>query len=429
MTLTFHLRGWLFALVRTPGRAVLTLLMVVLLIVTGGYGWREYRFRQARSAARLALSEYDFPTALAQLDTCLRLRPGDPELLLLAVQAARREGLLNRAEEYLNVYREQMETPTPAAALQSSLLQVQRGKVKEFVPTFLDFLEVRHPDSEQILEALAQGCISVYRLDEATFWIKQLLDRFPKNPIGRLLSAQTNETLRRREQAFNIARQLVDDFPRNERARLFLADLLFRTHRYDEAIEQYQAALRLKPKDFAPLLGLIRSLVTLDRLAEAESLVEKLEREHSDNSEALLECGRFALRQKRPEEAERLLQRALELNPNDHEIHLELAVCLGLLNRTEQARQHQERFKQIQADMQELEKAFQAMVKSPSDPTPRLQAGRICLRNGQIQEGLRWLAGALELAPNHKPTHQALAEYYESQGNTTQAEYHRARSR
>jgi hypothetical protein len=48
------------------------------------------------------------------------------------------------------------------------------------------------------------------------------------------------------------------------------------------------------------------------------------------------------------------------------------------------------------------------------------------LRNGQITEGLRWLSGVLDLVPNHQATHQALAEYYESQGEKALAAYHRA---
>ena len=50
-----------------------------------------------------------------------------------------------------------------------------------------------------------------------------------------------------------------------------------------------------------------------------------------------------------------------------------------------------------------LEKVFQAMVKAPADPAPRLEAGRICLRNGQVSEGLRWLSGVLDLVPITSP--------------------------
>ena len=46
-------------------------------------------------------------------------------------------------------------------------------------------------------------------------------------------------------------------------------------------------------------------------------------------------------------------------------------------------------------------------------------------RNGQDAEGLRWLYGALEVAPGHKPTHAALADYFASQGDVERAEHHR----
>jgi Flp pilus assembly protein TadD len=158
-------------------------------------------------------------------------------------------------------------------------------------------------------------------------------------------------------------------------------------------------------------------------------LVRELQEKHADNADALLECARFALRQKRPADAEPLLRRALRLAPGDHEVHYELAGCLSQLGRADEARRHLERHKQIEADLVQLDKAVQAMVKKPGDPGPRLEAGRICLRNGQVAEGLRWLAGALELDPNHKPTHQALADYYQSVGDAARAEYHRGRAR
>jgi Tfp pilus assembly protein PilF len=60
-----------------------------------------------------------------------------------------------------------------------------------------------------------------------------------------------------------------------------------------------------------------------------------------------------------------------------------------------------------------------------SDPAPRVEAARICMRNGQEQEGLRWLFGALQINPNHQPAHDALADYYERHGDTERARAHR----
>jgi len=289
-------------------------------------------------------------------------------------------------------------------------------------------LEHRHPQSEQILESLAMGCAQVYRLDEASFWTKRLLEQFPRNPAGRLLDAQTRETLHYRERSLEIARQLVEDYPGNDRARLYLAGLLSRNRRYEEAVEHFRELHRRDPADLVSLLGLVRVLLPLDMLDEAGPLVRRLEEEHLNSTDAMLECGRFAMRQKRFADAERFLSRALRQAPNDYEVHLEMAVCLEQLDRADEARGHLERFKQIEAEMKNLEKAVQAMVKSPADPAPRLEAGRICLRNGQVEEGIRWLSGVLDLVPDHGPTHLILADFYASQGDARRARFHRDRA-
>ena len=59
------------------------------------------------------------------------------------------------------------------------------------------------------------------------------------------------------------------------------------------------------------------------------------------------------------------------------------------------------------------------------DPAPRLEAGRILLRLGKAPEGLRLLRTALLEDPRHRPTHQALADYYERAGNRERAARHR----
>jgi Flp pilus assembly protein TadD len=142
-----------------------------------------------------------------------------------------------------------------------------------------------------------------------------------------------------------------------------------------------------------------------------------------------LECGRFALGEKRWSDAERLLRRTVEVAPYDPEVYYQLGVCLQQMDRPEEAREHVERARQIEADLMRLEKVFESSVRTPADPAPRLEAGQICLRNGQTAEGLRWLYGALESDPDHKPTHAALADYFASVGDSEKAEHHRRLAR
>lgn len=414
-------------LVRTRAFAAVAVVAVMLLAVALWQGANVWSFHRHLGAAEQALADYDFPAARRQLDQCLALRANEPAVLLLAAQASRRGGELDDAADYLQRHQAAVGGSTPEGQLESVLVEVQRGLVKEYVHRLIEQLEIRHPASEQILESLALGCVHVYRLDEADFWTKQLLERFPHNPIGRLLAAQTRDTLRQRDKAQEIALQLVEDYPKYDAARLYLAGLLFRTNQYEEAVPYYRELHRRQPGELVPLLNLFSALVKLERLDEASPLLQKLEAEHADNSQALLECGRFALQQKRPADAAKLLRRAVELAPYDHEIHLDLATCLEQLGQSEESQHHLERFGQIEAGMKELDAAFQAMVKAPSDPEPRLEAGRICLRNGQVSEGLRWLSGVLDLVPNHPVAHQILAEHYESSGDKVLAQHHRAR--
>src|SRR5262249_33662459 len=148
------------------------------------------------------------------------------------------------------------------------------------------------------------------------------------------------------------------------------------------------------------------------------ALLRQLEAQHTDDPLALLECGKNAMREERLADAERLLRRAIELAPNDRETNYQLGMCLRLQDQLEESERHMRRVKQIEPDMVRLEKVFEATVKSPADPAPRLEAGQICLRNGQGREGLRWLYGLLEIAPDYKPAHEALADYFTSQGDS-----------
>jgi Tfp pilus assembly protein PilF len=78
----------------------------------------------------------------------------------------------------------------------------------------------------------------------------------------------------------------------------------------------------------------------------------------------------------------------------------------------------------IEACMERLLAVCSDTLKYPNEPAPRLEAGLICLRNGQPKEALRWFEGALQADPQHQPTHQALGDLYERQGDYAQAEHH-----
>ncbi len=413
--------------VRTRRRVLLCALVLAALGWGAWTGARLARAHVALAAARTALERYDFPTARERLQTAARLRPGKPEIWLLGAQVARREGELTDAKILLARY-EALAGETPEARLEAALQRVQHGEIERDVYYLMSLVDGDHPAAEQIMEALAVGADHIYSFDNVRFWLHHLLARFPKNPVGRLMRARMDDMLNNRDRAAAGCRAILDDFPENVKARLLLAGLLARAQQFAEAATEYEDVRRRRPNDLEPLLGLARCR---DRTghADAPALVRELEERFPNNGEAVLECGRFALKTDRPADAERLLRRAVDLAPNDPEVRYQLGLCLERLGKAEEARAQFERFKQIEADLKRLGELLEVVVKTPRDPAPRREAGIICMRNGQPAEGLRWLQGALEAAPADRATHDALATYYLGQGDTARANYHRQQAR
>ena len=350
---------------RHPKRAFVLLIAVAGLGIGSWYGVRTLRFERARAAAESARAGFDFQKERGRLQECLRLRPDNPPLLLLAASAARRDGDLADAERNLGRYRELTAGTTPAGLLQETLLRTVSGPLEKDVEYLIVLADTPHPSSEEIFEALAVGSNHIYQLERTHFWVEQLSKHFPRNAVGRLIRVQLDETLGKRERAEEECRGILADFPSFDRARLFLASMLGRRQKYDEAVEQFEALRGRRPDDVAVLLGLVGCLERLGRLEEARPLVRELEERHPDNSEALLHVGRIAIREQRWPDAERFLARAVLIAPHDYEIHRELAVCLYQLSRPDEARVHAERSREIEADRAKLERLLAEVVKTP----------------------------------------------------------------
>jgi len=115
-----------------------------------------------------------------------------------------------------------------------------------------------------------------------------------------------------------------------------LARLLFAGGYFEEALVQYQRLAALAPADARAVSGLVETLVRLGRLPEADAILA-VALEHSRAPELLLLEGRRALRERRIDEAARLLAPLTER-------HDELgAAALAFLATAELERENPER--------------------------------------------------------------------------------------
>ncbi len=404
----------------------LQILGLLLPLSAGGYFmglhlWAGYHLRAAQSA----IEHHDFTRAQDHLRQCLKVRRRNPDIHLLAAQTARRAGAYDEARQYLDDC-ESLQGPTPTADLERMLLNAQRGELDASVESGLwSLINHSHPETLLILEALSQGYLYSYRLGSAMECLQRWLERQPDSVEALLWRAQVWQALQHPPEALDDYRRAAALEPDRDEARLQLAIFLAFSGRTSEAKEHFERVWQHQPNNPKVLFGLALCHEYQGRPAEAARLLDALLRDNPQDLAALRERGKIALHQGQTADAEGWLRQCLQVDSHDQEATFHLCSCLQQQGKHEQAQQYQNQLKQIDADLKRLHELNQAVGKEPQNPALRHEAALICLRNGQDREALRWLTGALQVDPQHRPTHQTLADYYQRAGNSELAALHR----
>jgi tetratricopeptide (TPR) repeat protein len=368
-----------------------------------------YHFR----AARADLLAYHNPQAIRHLQVCLRVWPDDPDVLFLSARAARRAGQYNEAEHWLEKYR-QARGLDDAGSFEELLLSAER-RVDQAAAECRRRVEQGDPDSPLILEALARGYLRQYRLGEAGFSLDQWLKRQPDNPQALCLKGQFHLDYEHApDRAADSYRRAVQLDPENEEARLGLALVLLQSKSFAQAAEQMEYLRRCQPHNPRVEVGLAECRDALGQPDAALRQVEDVLARQADYAPALALRGQLALEAGQYEEAEDWLRRAAARAPGDHQARYNLILCLHHNRKPEEAKRHEEELREWEDAVKRFnEIVTREMPKRPHDPDLHYQLGRLLLRSGHAEEGVRWLQSALQVDPGHAAARQALAEYAE----------------
>ena len=120
----------------------------------------------------------------------------------------------------------------------------------------------------------------------------------------------------------------------------YLGHVSIRLGDLDRAVESFERALAIEPRDVAALVWLTHVLVDLDRPAAAERLLDRARAMHPDTQALLYQGGRAALAARDYREAVNRLEAALRLNPAATVIHYPLAMAYRGLGDLDRARDH-----------------------------------------------------------------------------------------
>jgi tetratricopeptide (TPR) repeat protein len=385
-------------------------------------GWRPYVVLLRQQEARLAMNDRDFARADAALAAARRLSPANATSLWLSARVSRRQEQFDRAAEFLDKAR--FYAPGDARVQRERLLLLaHQGRLAEAEPHLPDLLA--SDDGGVVCEAFVAGLLKSLRFEDAARLIEQWKRDAPNDPEPRFREGLTWECASRPDAAMKAYEEALRLGPSHRDARLRLAETLLTLRQFTEAERHFREALRQDPACHDAALGLAKSLREQGRLDEAEQIAasEAGRAESSWDAQAL--WGEIALAQGRFQEAVERLAPVAERRPQDTTARYALARALQALGRSDEAKVHFDYVAEAEKPLHVMEQKMRQAVEQPRHAQLRYEIGATMLKYADPDEAARWLASALRLDPGHKPSHLALADFYERRGDRRRAALHR----
>jgi tetratricopeptide (TPR) repeat protein len=408
-------------LFRRPVILALVGLVVASLAGYGVYRWSE----RYLDAARAALKRRDDNAARTALQLHLEAHPSSAEGHLLLAQLDRRSNRYDEAAQHLEACR-RLGGPADAIELERALGAIQNGVFsRELEEVCTQYLRRKDADKYLILEAFSQGLSKTYRLKEALVCLEEMLVLEPESGYALRRRGWIHFRLGDYDRAEADYRRAVEIDPSDAVARQGLAQILLDIRKdASQAAEHYERLWHDRP-DSTVALALARNWQLMGRTGDSRRLLDEWLSSHPDDAAVLSERGKLALEEDALDQAVTLLRRAVTLAPYLVDANYTLSQCLTRQGRTAEAEECQARIRRSKHDQGQLAVLTRRLTEAPDDADLRCQIAQLFLRLGQEEEGIRWLMATIQSHPNHRPSHLALAEYYDKTNQSSRAAMHR----
>ena len=411
---------------RNPWRAGFILLGILLVLAAATLAAAVSIFQYHLRAARSELERGHNAASLRHLTWCRSIRPKERETLILSARLARRFGSWEEADGFLTEYWQEYGDEEPLV-FERLLHRAARGDLEGAGPVLNARIAEGHPNARLAREALVAGLTYRFRLLEARSTINEWLKAAPDDPLALLLSGKLFEQQMGEEEAIHVYRRVVQIDPEQNDARLRLASLLVGRRHGAEAEAELIPLRAALPDNTEVQVLWARTLALLGRGAESRSALDACLRAHPDYPPALLERGTNALVDGDEAAAENDLARAARLDPGNTQVRNQYALALARNGKQVEAGQQYAAVKQLQEDGERIMALISGPLQSrPNDPSIHHEIALIALRSGLVSEAIRWFNSALQVNPDHLPTHRSLSVLYQQLDNPVLAARHRA---
>lgn len=152
------------------------------------------------------------------------------------------------------------------------------------------------------------------------------------------------------EKALKLYRDILGGYPGLARIHFYAGNCLFRLERYEEALDAFLEAVRLKSDFFEAYTNLANASSRLNRFDETLLVFEQALAIHPESPSLLSTAGRLYLVSGRSEKAAEYLERAASLNPDARDDFYTLGIARARKGDLVGAIQAYEKFIALNAD-------------------------------------------------------------------------------
>ncbi len=235
-----------FFLPRRPGRTLVVLGLLALIGMAIGmiglFCWTDFHYRGARQAIEAGHDAI----AIRHLQACRRVRPNDPDVLLLAARVARRQHVWTEAETLLDAYRRQRGDDEPLV-LERLCLRAAHGEIEGVRAPLQARIDQNDPEAPVARKALIAGLLYRHHLRDAGKQIDDWLAHEPDRALAWFAQGKWHEARDNDSEAVNSFRHVLEIDPEHDEARLRMTTHLLELRQGEEALTHLEYLRRRLP--------------------------------------------------------------------------------------------------------------------------------------------------------------------------------------
>jgi len=230
----------------------------------------------------------------------------------------------------------------------------------------------RDPQNLTLLLTLAHSCLLSHQYQCVLDAYHRIIGLNSESAEADMLVGEALDEMKDTEGAIREFRAAEAANPKEPNVHFGLGYLLWKKNNYTDAAPEFKAEVDSDPRHFQAMLYLADSDLQMNRLDEAESLLEKLERIDSNSYKEHLDLGIVYADQGKNQTALKEFERAAKVDPSEASAHWRMGRLYRSMGRAEEAKAEFEKTRHL--NQAEDERLLKIMSTIPSKPAPASDA-------------------------------------------------------